>query len=96
MYSLGLAKPFCKRRQLPISVLGRQIYKSQAPAAPTTARAPVLALAATPVACGAEGDAEAPAAEPPFLVVEAEAEAAAAAGAVVGSETPLGQCQWSP
>jgi len=85
-----------KQRSPRAAFLPRSIYKIQAPTAPRIARAPVAALAATPVACGVEGDAEAPAAEPLAPVVEAEAEAATAAGGVVGSATPDGQCQWSP
>lgn len=85
-----------KQRNPPPTFAIRSVYKIQAPTAPRIARAPVASLAAAPVDCGVEGAAEAPAAEPLALVVEAEAEAATAAGGVVGSATPAGQCQWSP
>lgn len=73
------------------------IYKNKAPTAPstiaTTPRDPAP-TAAAPVNCDGDGLAAPDAAAP--LEVEASEEPEVCAGAVVGSATPDGQCQWSP
>jgi hypothetical protein len=60
----------------------------------TGAKAPTLREPAAPVKDASGADV--PVTELPFIVEAVGAVVLVAAGGVVGSATPLGQCQWSP